>query len=319
MEDVASFWGYDQENVNELKQKLMFATIELETVRMEASNEMTKSQEHVKHLLQLLKIAFNERDEARDQLQKLLNKVAPSSTPSEFLNVLPLQQYESPLVNTTKANSSITESNSLSETYNYKSRGSSPVESLFDAVPSPELSNIDVGDSRNLAFVNHPLVQDLSGTVSTGLVPSGIPKIDHASMVIDNLAKGRTLPQKGKLLHAVLEAGPLLQTLLVAGPLPQWRNPPPLQPFQIPPVSIKGCDVELVTQKPVANSSYVVPKPLNSSPYVEMSCGTSQMLSTSMLNFASVSSGSCLGNGRLISAGANTNVHFPTGKRQRFQ
>ncbi|VVA91320.1 unnamed protein product [Arabis nemorensis] len=49
----------------------------------------------------------------------------------------------------------------------------------------------------------------------------------------------RALPEKGKLLKAVLKAGPLLHTLLLAGQLPQWRHPPPqLESFEIPPVII---------------------------------------------------------------------------------
>lgn len=49
----------------------------------------------------------------------------------------------------------------------------------------------------------------------------------------------KPLPEKGKLLQAVMKAGPLLQTLLLAGPLPQWRHPPPpLDSFEIPPVTI---------------------------------------------------------------------------------
>lgn len=44
------------------------------------------------------------------------------------------------------------------------------------------------------------------------------------------------LPERGKLLQAVVGAGPLLQTLLLAGPLPQWRHPPPpVDPYEIPP------------------------------------------------------------------------------------
>ncbi|KAH7289281.1 hypothetical protein KP509_31G067900 [Ceratopteris richardii] len=35
------------------------------------------------------------------------------------------------------------------------------------------------------------------------------------------------LPEKGKLLQAVMQAGPLLHNLLLAGPLPQWKYPPP--------------------------------------------------------------------------------------------
>eukprot|EP00268_Persea_americana_P037165 TRINITY_DN36807_c0_g1_i2.p1 TRINITY_DN36807_c0_g1~~TRINITY_DN36807_c0_g1_i2.p1 ORF type:complete len:231 (-),score=62.01 TRINITY_DN36807_c0_g1_i2:245-937(-) len=47
------------------------------------------------------------------------------------------------------------------------------------------------------------------------------------------------LPEKGKLLQAVMKAGPLLQTLLLAGPLPQWRHPPPpIDSLEIPPVTI---------------------------------------------------------------------------------
>ncbi|CAA3005244.1 uncharacterized protein LOC111393965 [Olea europaea var. sylvestris] len=46
----------------------------------------------------------------------------------------------------------------------------------------------------------------------------------------------RPLPEKGKLLQAVMKSGPLLRNLLLAGPLPQWRHPPPpLDTYQIPP------------------------------------------------------------------------------------
>uniref|UniRef100_A0A803NWK4 Uncharacterized protein n=1 Tax=Cannabis sativa TaxID=3483 RepID=A0A803NWK4_CANSA len=55
----------------------------------------------------------------------------------------------------------------------------------------------------------------------------------------NELVAGKPLPEKGKLLQAVMEAGPLLQTLLLAGPLPQWQHPPPLvNCVEIPPVAI---------------------------------------------------------------------------------
>uniref|UniRef100_A0ACD5V121 Uncharacterized protein n=1 Tax=Avena sativa TaxID=4498 RepID=A0ACD5V121_AVESA len=41
------------------------------------------------------------------------------------------------------------------------------------------------------------------------------------------MALARRLPEKGRLVEAVVSAGPLLQTLLLAGPLPRWRHPPP--------------------------------------------------------------------------------------------
>ncbi|XP_066346880.1 uncharacterized protein [Miscanthus floridulus] len=49
------------------------------------------------------------------------------------------------------------------------------------------------------------------------------------------MALTRRLPEKGRLVEAVVSAGPLLQTLLLAGPLPRWRHPPPPAPADIPP------------------------------------------------------------------------------------
>ncbi|KAH9601928.1 hypothetical protein KSS87_003769 [Heliosperma pusillum] len=60
--------------------------------------------------------------------------------------------------------------------------------------------------------------------------------------IVEKLAtSSRPLPEKGKLLKAVMEAGPLLQTLLLAGPLPQWQHPPPqLDSIEIPPITINS-------------------------------------------------------------------------------
>lgn len=63
---------------------------------------------------------------------------------------------------------------------------------------------------------------------------------------LEQLVNNRPLPEKGKLLDAVMRAGPLLQSLMVAGPLPRWKNPPPLQRPQIPPVSVNGRSTPLV-------------------------------------------------------------------------
>ncbi|PSR95137.1 Kinetochore protein like [Actinidia chinensis var. chinensis] len=251
MEDMVSLWSH-QESIDELKQKLLYTTLELESVRMEANEEMRKSREYVKQLMQLLNMAYQERDEARDQHHKLLNQAMSC----EFFT--PLTQTKP-----AKANSSITESNSF---------GSSPVDSLFDPISSPEqLSNGNVESPSHLAaFVNQPFVSDPSG------------------LVIEKAMKGKSLPQKGKFLQAVLEAGPLLQTLLVAGPLPRWRNPPPLQPLQIPPVSISDENLGFVP---------------SSSSFIGVSCGSSRMLTTtSVLDIDSGASG-----------------YFPSGKRQKFQ
>ncbi|CAI9778783.1 unnamed protein product [Fraxinus pennsylvanica] len=304
MEEMASLWSY-QENVDELNQKLLYTTLELEKLKAETSEEMVKNKEYVKQLIQLLKIAIQERDEARVHLQNYLNRSPPLTSPTENLAVLPHFQADSSLLKPGKANSSVTESNSLSETYN-----SSPIDSLFDAVTSPELSNINL-------VVNQPLFHDcnvVNVPVSTNQVKPCAPIIDRASMIIDNLVRGRALPQKGKLLQAVFESGPLLQTLLVAGSLPRWRNPPRLQPYQIPPVSIKGPETEVFAQKPDSNFNQLASsRGMNSQPYAMMSCGSSQILSPPMLNFANIPSGSCLG-----SAGTATNNSVPLVKRQKL-
>ncbi|GER46931.1 hypothetical protein STAS_23998 [Striga asiatica] len=65
------------------------------------------------------------------------------------------------------------------------------------------------------------------------------PIKSRASSIDDEkIASPPPLPEKGRLLQAVMGAGPLLQTLLVAGPLPRWRHPPPpLETHLIPPAA----------------------------------------------------------------------------------
>ncbi|KAJ6777850.1 HIGH MOBILITY GROUP BOX PROTEIN putative (DUF1635)-RELATED [Salix koriyanagi] len=274
MEELNSLWDFE-ESSDELKQKLVYTTIELESVKAEANEELRKHKEDVKQLINLLKIAYQERDEA-------------------------------------KVNSGVTESTSLSDSYNHQSHGSSPVDSLFDAVSSPDFSSINMVESSHMGFVNQALVQDYDGSIPTGLAASAMADIDPADIVIDNFLKGKVLPQKGKLLQAVMNSGPLLQTLLLAGPLPRWRNPPPLQQFKIP-VSIKG----LETPKLTANSSCLAQQSFPSPSNIGLSRGSSQMCSASMLDFATRASGSGIGNGCLLSSGAMHQI--PARKRQRFQ
>lgn len=73
--------------------------------------------------------------------------------------------------------------------------------------------------------------------ISSPRLDSVIPE-DHQAL---KLAANRPLPEKGKLLQAVKDAGPLLQNLMLAGPLPQWQHPPPqLTSIDIPPVAISS-------------------------------------------------------------------------------
>uniref|UniRef100_A0A0E0DAF3 Uncharacterized protein n=1 Tax=Oryza meridionalis TaxID=40149 RepID=A0A0E0DAF3_9ORYZ len=93
--------------------------------------------------------------------------------------------------------------------------------------------------------------------------------IAHATAAVDELAAldaadeaelemalARRLPEKGRLVEAVVSAGPLLQTLLLAGPLPRWRHPPPPAPADIPPFNpTKAADADNSFSSASATSS----------------------------------------------------------------
>lgn len=304
-----------------MKHALFCTTLELETAQLAAEEEKRRSQENENQLLQLLDAAFRERDEAKCRLQMLLKNIEQSN-PTEFPHVFPNLPPESALVVPAKGNPSITESDTLSETYIRHSRlSSSPVDSIPDVVPSPELSNINVADSSNMAVPIQPFLHEHNKAVTYNGVSSGMTlQIDPAVAIIDRLAMKRPLPEKGRLLQAVVEARPLLQTLLVAGPLPEWRNPPPPRSSPLPPVSIGGCDSALFSQKPLGNS--VCPAQSSSAPYHQTSNCAPRFCSTSMLNFSSPVS-PCLRKRPVLSYGVGddgiVNNSSPIGKRHKFQ
>ena len=287
-----------------MKQKLAHATIELESLKVEAKEEMREHKEDVEHLTNMLKVASQERDEAKSQLQKVLNNLVLSELMAASLPIHPQEQSENPLVVSVIGNSSITESNSLSETHNHQSHGSSPVDPFFDTITSPDFSNNNLADSSHMGLVSNTFVQEYKGSISAGLVPPAVAKIHPADAVIENFVKGKVLPQKGKLLQALMEARPLLQTLLLAGLLPRWRNSPPLQPFNIVPVSMSN-------QNTFANASSLAQKPLASPSYIELRY--SQKCS-SMLNLASCASSSGLDKGYLLNSGAIHKFQLENGR-----
>ncbi|KAG2241280.1 hypothetical protein Bca52824_096735 [Brassica carinata] len=49
---------------------------------------------------------------------------------------------------------------------------------------------------------------------------------DYETVVLEMI--GGVLPENGKFLRAVSEAGSLVESLFVAGPVPKWINPPVL-------------------------------------------------------------------------------------------
>nr|KYP68157.1 hypothetical protein KK1_021777 [Cajanus cajan] len=261
-------------------------------------------------LFNLLNMAYKERDEARCQLQKLMNQLMPSS-PTNLQNVFDNQSFM--MFPYAKANSSITESDN----------SGSQVDSFFDTVSSPEFTNINAVDPINkMSYLNqHLVVQDINFSATHALMaPSEKPVSDTATAIIDSIAKERGLPQKGKLLQAVVDAGPLLKTLLLAGPLPTWRNPPPLQNLKlpVPPLAIKKCDTTSIEPNTFGDTgnSLLKPKlsPLHSS-------NAPSTCSASMLNFAgqSQTTGSWNNAWQLNSSSGVGIQVAPSRKRQRHQ
>ncbi|KAB2630721.1 pentatricopeptide repeat-containing protein [Pyrus ussuriensis x Pyrus communis] len=300
-------------SVDELKHKLLCKIYELDTVKMMAKEEVSKNEEIMKQLFQLWQITCQERDEARTQLQKLVNKLVPSSIPDDQTSILsPQLNIENPILQKTLDPPMLKESDSNfvpSQSYNFHAFGSYPTNSnLGSSISFPGLQpNPNFPDSNNLGFTKN-------------VVPLG-SKIDLGSVLIDNIARVRPLPKKGRLMQAVMETGPLLQTLLVA-PLPKWRNPPPLPSFKNPPALVNGGDhcASLVDQKEEFDSFLAARiSSSGSASFLESSPGFSQIPSSSMLNFARGSA--CLSNGMELQFGNNSadamQFQVATGKRRR--
>ncbi|GJM94382.1 hypothetical protein PR202_ga11022 [Eleusine coracana subsp. coracana] len=99
---------------------------------------------------------------------------------------------------------------------------SSPVDPFFDPVTSADTRKPSPATPSPPAPA--PARQSLAGSSA-------------ADAVLDMMASKRPLPQKGRLLAAVMESGPLLQNLLVAGQLPRWRNPPTVHASGVGPMA----------------------------------------------------------------------------------
>lgn len=179
---------------------------------MEVNNEIKKYEETVKRLYKLLKRVCQERDEARDQLQLLARNYQPSTESS----TIPQADHSMNIQYNSKVKS--TEVSDMS---------SMAFSNCYDLSLSNE-KHFLAESSNYLALPKQPNHQNYqNGTIKADhRVASRDNKVDGASHVIDKLAGGKPLPQKGRLLQTVTKAGPLLHTLLVA-PLPQWKNPPP--------------------------------------------------------------------------------------------
>lgn len=116
---------------------------------------------------------------------------------------------------------------------------SSPVDPFFDPVTS----------SDNRCKLSSPPPTKQSAIASANA---------SADAVLDMLGKKKPLPQRGRLLQSVMEAGPLLQNLLVSGLLPRWRNPPSVHAFDTLPVGVRGGGGYVGAPLPGSNAAAVL-------------------------------------------------------------
>ncbi|XP_027346908.1 uncharacterized protein LOC113858446 [Abrus precatorius] len=186
-------WAYychgKTQSMDELKQSLMYTTLELEQTRATVQEELRKRDDQLLSLKELLNKVIRERDEAQEKCQRLV------------LEKFVLQQH---------------------------------------AAPASGISSIEDEPRRGIESSNNGLSSsDCEGSIVSSPVMEHLPQHPLSESMIELISPDKPLPEKGKLLQAVMKAGPLLQTLLLAGPLPQWRHPPPpLESFEIPPVTI---------------------------------------------------------------------------------
>ncbi|KAI4322324.1 hypothetical protein L6164_022029 [Bauhinia variegata] len=214
-------WAYycQGKSMEELRQSLLYTTLELEQTRAAVQDELRKRDDQLTHLKDLLTKAMRERDEANDKCQRfLLEKL-----------VFQQQQQTAPL-------------SGISSIEDEPRRG-------IDS--NNGLSSSDCEES----IVSSPIIDHLP-QIQLPPPATALPPPPPSSMTepMIELIPDQPLPEKGKLLQAVMKAGPLLQTLLLAGPLPQWRHPPPpLESFEIPPVTIPSPPPQILHQDSLIN------------------------------------------------------------------
>ncbi|CAK9233529.1 unnamed protein product, partial [Sphagnum troendelagicum] len=199
--------------LEEMRHLLMCATLELDSARAVASAEVELHDAQVRHLQELLAAAQRERDEAREQylgLQGCLSR--------------------SPSTNAGRGTAGSTTLGRRSRDHQSQQQQQQLPNSGLSGVMSPAASTVhqEVQQQQQQRSGAPASVQQLLPCKHVLPEP---PEADLQVML-------SSLPEKGKLMQAVMDAGPLLQTLLMASSspqLPQWRHPPPgLESLQLP-------------------------------------------------------------------------------------
>ncbi|KAJ0233920.1 Uncharacterized protein HA466_0279290 [Hirschfeldia incana] len=166
------------------------------------------------HYYHLWKLAVQERDEAREQL---IHSLAEASQLRQLFNTILWYEEQIPC-HQTKATDETTQNCN----YNHF-----PVDSpsrFSSASPLDHVSSVN----------SSPL--DLSfGSSQMNVVVEKAR--DYETVVLEMI--GGMLPENGKFLQAVSEAGSLVEPLFITGPVPKWKTPP----------------VQFASQKPVPSNS----------------------------------------------------------------
>ncbi|XP_013715933.1 uncharacterized protein LOC106419668 isoform X2 [Brassica napus] len=190
------------QTTEELRHSLLCTTLDLEQTKMFAHEEIRKRDEQLIQLKDILTKTIKERDEALQKCERLMSDNLTRPQHQQQNHMTPPLSGASSIEDETLHPQQLTSNKCFT---------SSDCEESFmspnDHVMNPHSSQLE----------------EVSG-----------------NEIMDPLFPDKPLPEKGKLLQAVMKAGPLLQTLLLAGPLPQWQHPPPLlKTFEIPLVTIQ--------------------------------------------------------------------------------
>ncbi|KAL5569439.1 hypothetical protein UlMin_026014 [Ulmus minor] len=220
MEDQCSsfnweFW-FEEEGGEELWHSLKGSTLELETKVASTKEEIIRKEDELVHLKYFLNRAIKERDEAESKCQTIM------------LDILMLQEQ----LEQEREHQQLQKLQEIDPNNEQQAKESQYANPHFTSSEAAERIGVE---SQDIESVMQPQLM--------------------SSPWAEALVAGKPLPEKGKLLQAVMEAGPLLKTLLVAGPLPQWQHPPPpINSIEIPPVTISRPPIQSLLDQ---NSSII--------------------------------------------------------------
>ncbi|KAL6545387.1 hypothetical protein OROGR_009261 [Orobanche gracilis] len=206
MEEQWAYY-YQEEGVGDMKQSLLYSTLELEAALISAHDEISRKDDEILQLKCLLTKIIKEKDESQAECQQLVLEKQML-----FQQVQVLAHLDTcPISSGTTSN---------------------------DGGPNIDTSPSDCDDSTGIA----PSPYGCKDTPPLTQSPPPPPPL--ISDMTDRVMLKKPLPEHGKFLQAVMEAGPLLQTLLLSGPLPRWQHPPPqLSSMDIPPVTIASPNI----------------------------------------------------------------------------